>query len=135
MWIFGYGSLIWRPSFPFVDRQAAWIEGWTRRFYQASTDHRGVPEAPGRVVTLLEAPGERCWGMAYQLPVDQLDEILDHLDYREKGGYTRHTVKLHFAATESHGLPDEALIYIATTCNHDAGELVISPARLIEQLG
>jgi cation transport regulator ChaC len=40
LWIFGYGSLVWRPAFPFAERRGAWI-GFARRFWQSSTDHRG----------------------------------------------------------------------------------------------
>ena len=102
MWIFGYGSLVWRPSYPYRQAMDAWIEGWERRFWQGSPDHRGLPGAPGRVVTLVESPGVTCWGRAYEIADDEVAETLAHLDHREKGGYLRLEVEIFFAGD---GLP------------------------------
>ena len=93
-WIFGYGSLVWRPDIPFVEQRPAWVDGWARRFWQASPDHRGVPEQPGRVVTMLRWPTNRCWGRAYRLPDAEREAILGRLDHREKAGYQREELPL-----------------------------------------
>ncbi len=114
-WIFGYGSLVWRPDFAFAESRPAVIDGWARRFWQGSTDHRGVPGAPGRVVTLVEAPGETCWGMAYRIADDDRDRVLAVLDYREKGGYRLAEVTMRFADPESGAV--DGLVYIATPDN------------------
>ena len=109
IWLFGYGSLIFKADFPFLERRPARIEGWARRFWQGSHDHRGVPEAPGRVVTLVQEPGAVCGGMAYLVAAD----VFDHLDYREKNGYLRFTTRMYFDdRVESQGL-----VYIATEDN------------------
>lgn len=53
----GFGSLVHTPGFAFKGRVQGLIRGYRRVFWQGSTDHRGVPGAPGRVVTLHEEPG------------------------------------------------------------------------------
>lgn len=100
-WIFAYGSLIWRPDFDSAGVKTARLDGYERRFWQASHDHRGTPEHPGRVVTL--APVERgyCDGLAYRLPETGREEILESLDFREKDGYQRAYVPLSLSTGES----------------------------------
>ena len=99
-WLFGYGSLIWRQGFPFRDSRRARIDGWVRRFYQGSHDHRGIPDDPGRVVTLIEAPGESCFGRAFLVDHD----VLEHLDHREKNGYQRQDLTICLDAASVSGV-------------------------------
>jgi cation transport regulator ChaC len=113
LWIFGYGSLVWRPSFPFAERRGAWLDGFARRFWQGSTDHRGVPGAPGRVVTLEPDARARCFGVAYRVDDEAATRTLEGLDHRERGGYVRQRLPLYFAdGGVAHGL-----VYIATPEN------------------
>jgi len=96
LWIFGYGSLIWRPAMAHAERRPAWVEGFERRFWQGSTDHRGVPGSPGRVVTLVHRRAARCWGVAYRVADGDRDAVLEALAVRESGGYEALRVPVHF---------------------------------------
>ena len=107
--VFGYGSLIWRADFPWLERQPATLSGWARRFWQGSHDHRGIPDAPGRVVTLVQSLHETCAGVAYRVE----SHVFDHLDHREKNGYER--VEVHL--TLSGGRIVDGVVYIAPIGN------------------
>lgn len=128
LWIFGYGSLVWRPSFPYEEMKPAYIRGWTRRFWQGSTDHRGLPGAPGRVVTLVRESESHCWGMAYRIAAARAESVLLHLDHREKGGYERHREPLHFAQEAHRAVRPVGLVYLANEQNPN----YLGPASLDE---
>ncbi|MFU8785188.1 gamma-glutamylcyclotransferase [Aliidiomarina sp.] len=123
VWLFGYGSLIYKTDFPFLQKKPALIYGWQRRFWQGSHDHRGTPEHPGRVATLIEAANQRCVGMAYEVTPD----VFAHLDHREKNGYLRFFTE--FAWLDGSGTV-EGLVYVAGPDNEaylgQASELEIA---------
>ena len=108
-WVFGYGSLIYKVDFPFLQRATGQICGWERRFWQGSHDHRGTPCSPGRVVTLIPSAGAVCRGVAYLVE----PQVFEHLDHREKNGYERHPVSIALEDGEVQGL-----IYVAREDNH-----------------
>lgn len=108
-WLFGYGSLIWKVDFAFEERRVACLEGWSRRFWQGSHDHRGTPDAPGRVLTLVRDPDACCVGIAYRIT----PAVFDALDHREKNGYLRHLEPLRF--DDGHRV--DGLVYIADEHN------------------
>ena len=113
IWLFGYGSIMFKVDFEFEEKQVGYINGWSRRFWQASLDHRGIPGAPGRVVTLIASPGIDCWGLAYRIHREQVESILEALDYREKGGYERLDLPIHLSS----GSTVEGLTYHAREDN------------------
>ncbi len=109
VWLFGYGSLIFKVDFPFIERKPARIINWVRRFWQGSEDHRGTEENPGRVVTLIAEPDAVCGGMAYRVE----PSVFEQLDVREKNGFLRFSTEMTFGD----GSLAKGLVYIATEDN------------------
>ncbi len=82
LWVFGYGSLMWRPGFPFVARYAARLHGYHRSFCVFSHVHRGTPERPGLVFGLDR--GGSCRGFAYQVAPEHAEATRAYLQEREQ---------------------------------------------------
>lgn len=121
LWLFGYGSLIWKADFAYIERRPASLGGWSRRFWQGSHDHRGTPHRPGRVVTLVADAHAVCAGMAYRIT----PTVFGHLDHREKNGYLRLALPIRFRDGET----ADALVYVADAGN--AAWLGPAPAAAI----
>lgn len=109
IWLFGYGSLIYKVDFPYLLYQNAHILGFERRFWQGSHDHRGTPDNPGRVLTLMPSKDARCFGKAFKVEAD----VFEHLDHREKNGYLREEIPIHLAS----GDVVNGLVYIGNPDN------------------
>jgi len=81
-WVFGYGSLMWRPGFPFIERRTAVLHGRRRAFCIYSVHHRGTYERPGLVLGL--APGGAVRGVAYRVAGAEWPEVYAYLREREQ---------------------------------------------------
>jgi glutathione-specific gamma-glutamylcyclotransferase len=81
LWIFGYGSLIWKPDFEFAERRPAKVHGWHRALKMWSRINRGTPERPGLVFGMLS--GGCCQGMVFRIPKANGREVLAQLWARE----------------------------------------------------
>ena len=81
LWVFGYGSLIWRPDFTFVERRDAKVHGWHRALKMWSRVNRGTPQCPGLVFGMLS--GGSCRGMAYRVAQAQARQVMADLWQRE----------------------------------------------------
>ena len=81
-WVFGYGSLMWRPGFAFVERRAAILHGRRRAFCIYSVHHRGTYERPGLVLGL--APGGAVRGAAFRVAAADWTQTYAYLQEREQ---------------------------------------------------
>ena len=81
LWIFGYGSLIWRPGFDFAEQRRAKVHGWHRALKMWSRINRGTMDRPGLVFAMLS--GGCCQGMVFRVPREHGEAVLRQLWPRE----------------------------------------------------
>jgi cation transport protein ChaC len=82
LWVFGYGSLMWRPGFEFTEQAPARLIGEHRALCVYSFDHRGTPEKPGLVLGLDR--GGACRGVAFRVAAKRRSDTVEYLRGREQ---------------------------------------------------
>jgi cation transport protein ChaC len=123
-WVFGYGSLMWRPGFAFVERATALLRGRRRAFCIYSVHHRGAPERPGLVLGL--APGGAVRGAAYRVADEAWPEAWAYLREREQP--TETYVEAHASVRLADGRAVTAMTFLSDKA-HPQWAGVLDPER------
>lgn len=137
LYIFGYGSLIWKPGDILASSPVSKCSaiGWKRIFAQKSCDHRGTVKFPGFVLTLIDYESlhdleqndadadmrvDECEGLIWAVSGADIPNLIKYLDFRERGGYLRQMIKVRLHQSTSHhskGDITKALVYRGSTSN------------------
>lgn len=109
LWVFGYGSLMWRPGFPYLERRHAHLFGYHRSLCIFSHVHRGTPDNPGLVLGLDR--GGRCHGVAFRVAAHEVEATVHYLREREQATavYLERRLPVRVGASET----VNALAYVA----------------------
>ncbi|MFA6156613.1 gamma-glutamylcyclotransferase [Mesorhizobium sp.] len=123
-WVFGYGSLIWRPGFAHVETRRARLHGYRRSLCVYSFVHRGTRQRPGLVLGLDQ--GGSCVGLAFRVPADLREEVITYLRERElvTNVYLERVVKIRLDG----GGTIEAVAYIVDR-RHEQYAGALDPAH------
>ncbi len=133
LWVFGYGSLMWRPGFEHVERHQARIAGYHRQFCVYSHHHRGTPETPGLVLGLSR--GGACRGVLYRVAAANADETIAYLREREQVTLVYREVRINAVRLADGARIGRVLTYVAEPGHEQfAGKLdMAAQAALIAQ--
>lgn len=124
-WVFGYGSLMWDPGFPHLERRQAMLDGRHRAFCVYSHHHRGTPEQPGLVLG-LDAGGQ-CRANAFRFHPADREQVVDYLDERELIGYAYRPAVLEIDLEDGDRVP--AYTFVADPAHPQyAGRLPLDQA-------
>jgi cation transport protein ChaC len=127
-WVFGYGSLIWRPGFAHVETRRAHLYGFRRSLCIYSWVHRGTEARPGLVLGLDR--GGSCIGLAFRVPGDLRDEVTTYLRERElvTNVYLERRLKVRF---EDGGAVDAMAFVVDRSHPQYAGALDVEHAASV----
>jgi len=131
LWVFGYGSLMWRPGFPYREAHHARLAGWRRCFCIYSVHHRGTTARPGLVLGLDR--GGACEGIAYRVAGEQAAETVRYLRAREQvnGVYREAHLPVDLIG-DAHGVVTALTFIVERAHPNYAGQLPLHvQARLI----
>ena len=120
LWVFGYGSLMWRPDFAHSFRCKALLRGWRRSLCVYSHVYRGSPERPGLVLGLDR--GGACHGVAFRVDAALREKTIRYLRDREQATavYVERTIPIRLES----GKRVLGLTYVADRLHHQyAGRL------------
>jgi cation transport protein ChaC len=133
LWVFGYGSLIWRPGFAFLERRTARLDGAHRSLCVYSWVHRGTPDNPGLVLGLDR--GGACRGLAFRVAAEARAATIAYLREREQvtSVYLERNREVRFAdgsrATALVYLVDRSHAQYAGKLDEDAQYRIVASAR------
>ncbi len=128
-WVFGYGSLMWRPGFDVIEAVPATMFGVHRSLCVYSWVHRGTEERPGLVFGLDR--GGSCHGMAFRVDINNRQEVLEYLRAREL--VTNVYLEVDRTARLSGGKKVRTVSYIVDQ-HHAQYAGVLSPGSLVNQI-
>lgn len=130
LWIFGYGSLMWRPGFDYEEKHLATVRGYHRSLCVYSHVHRGTPDAPGLVLGLDR--GGSCKGIAFRVAAKNAEATIAYLRAREQ--VTMVYREIHLRAALADGRVVTALAY-AVDRSHDQYAGVLTMPELERFVG
>ncbi len=119
-WVFGYGSLMWRPGFAYLERIGAVLHGRRRAFCIYSVHHRGTPQRPGLVLGLAEGGDVR--GVAYRVASADWTDVYAYLREREQPTETYVEARVRIALADGRSV--DALTFVSDQAHPQwAGDL------------
>lgn len=133
-WVFGYGSLMWRPGFEFLGSTRARLFGYHRSLCLESRVHRGTAERGGLVLALDR--GGSCVGIAYQVDLSKREQVISYL--RERELVTSAYLECEVSIKLDNGKQAHAITYIMNRAHEQyAGALSVDDAakRIVGAVG